>query len=188
MFLAHLPAGYLVGASVARKWPQAMSPVAWAAVLLGSVAPDLDLLYFYLWSDQSINHHVYPPHVPIVWLVTTSLVGLCLWRGPQRWRVVWAMFCTGWLLHLVLDTVPGGIWWLWPWVTTPYVLIVVPRRFDNAWLNFISHPSILLEVILITCSWQQWRARGKPAPLPLPLPLRVKHALLQPKRPYRTFL
>jgi membrane-bound metal-dependent hydrolase YbcI (DUF457 family) len=182
MFLAHLPAGYLVGASIARRWPQAISPMAWAAILCGSVAPDLDLLYFYLLSDHTINHHVYPPHVPIVWLITTCLLGLCLWHGPQRWRVVWAMFCTGWLLHLAMDTVAGGIWWLWPWVTTPYVLIVVPRRFDNALLNLISHPSILLEAIIIACGWQQWRERGKRTSL------RIKHAMLQPKRPYRTFL
>jgi membrane-bound metal-dependent hydrolase YbcI (DUF457 family) len=182
MFLAHLPTGYLVGASLARRWPQAITPAAWAAVLFGSVAPDLDLIYFYFLSDHSVNHHIYPPHVPIVWLAASCLVGLCLGCGPQRWRVVWAMFCTGWLLHLVLDTVAGGIWWLWPWVTTPYVLMEVPRRFDNSWLNFISHPSILLEVIIIVVSGQQWRKRSKP------VSLRVNYAMRQPQRPYRTFL
>ncbi len=189
MFIAHMPAGFLVGALVAWRWPQAMVPAAWAAVLLGSVAPDLDLLYFYLVSDRSINHHVYPPHVPVVWLLTTALVGLCLWRAPARWRSVWFLFCTGWLLHLVLDTVAGGIWWLWPWVTTPYVLMVVPRRFDNTWLNLLSHPSLLVEAGIVWAAWRQWCRPAQWAQT-----LRTKgvkrtiYAAQRPQRPYRTFL
>jgi hypothetical protein len=59
MLFAHMPAGYLLGAVIARRWPQAMTPAAWGALLLGSVAPDFDWLYFYFISDHSINHHDY---------------------------------------------------------------------------------------------------------------------------------
>ncbi len=185
MFLAHMPAGYLIGAAIARRWPQAMTPAAWAALLFGSVAPDLDLLYFYFLSDYSINHHIYPPHVPIVWLITSLTVMLSLWAAPQRWRITWAMLCVGWWLHLVLDTVAGGIWWLWPWVTTPYVLMVVPPRFDNHWLNLISHPLMVIEAMILLCSWHVWRRRF------VRKHLRSKHinyAMQMPQRPYRIFL
>jgi LexA-binding, inner membrane-associated putative hydrolase len=183
MFIAHMPAGYLVGSAVVRRWPGTLTPTAWTAILLGSVAPDLDLLYFYLVSDGSINHHVYPPHVPIVWLLTSITVGLCLWRAPRRWHVVWAMFCAGWLLHLVLDTVAGHIWWLWPWVTTPYVLVVVPRRFDLWWLNFLTHPSVLVELVISTWAVLHWRQR-RSCKLSAK---RVDFSAQFPRRPYRTF-
>jgi LexA-binding, inner membrane-associated putative hydrolase len=182
MFVAHLPAGYLVGAATAGRWPVAHFRNAWCAVLLGSIAPDLDLFYYYLVSDRSINHHVYPTHVPIVWLMVSFTVAFCLWRAPPRWRIVWALFCTGWLLHLVLDTVAGHIWWLWPWVTTPYVLIEVPRRFDLWWLNFLTHPSILLELVITGCAVALWCRRAKL------VKKRANFSVQVPQRPYRTFL
>ncbi len=162
MFVAHMPAGYLIGTAITQRWPGAATRATWTAILLGSVAPDLDLLYFYFVSDRGFNHHIYPPHVPIVWLLTTLLVALALWRAPLRWRVAWAMFCTGWFIHLVLDTVGGRIWWLWPWVTTPYTFIQVPRRFDVWWLNFLTHPSMLIELaITVSAALLWWRRRQK---------------------------
>jgi hypothetical protein len=191
MFVAHMPAAYLVGKMIAQRWPQAMRPAVWCALLLGSIAPDLDLLYFYWLSDRSINHHVYPPHVPIVWLLTTVLGFLALRVGPQRWRAVgtmpWLMFCIGWWLHLVLDTVAGGIWWLWPWVTTPYVLMpIVPRRFDNGWLNLLSHPLMAIELVIVATAIGRWRLSR--APVRCKRRVRRNFSMQMPKRPYRTFL
>jgi LexA-binding, inner membrane-associated putative hydrolase len=184
MFLAHLPAGYLVGAVITKRWPLVSIRTAWCAVLLGSIAPDLDLFYFYMVSDRSINHHIYPTHLPVVWLLTSIVVGLCLWRAPPRWRATWAMFSSGWFLHLLLDTVAGHIWWLWPWVTTPYVLIVVPRRFDLWWLNFLAHPSILIEMLIIACAAVVWHRRRTNAVVKKRVDVRTQF----PQRPYRTFL
>lgn len=191
MFIAHLPAAYLLGTALKQRWPQATTPAAWAALLLASIAPDLDLLYFYGFSDRSFNHHIYPPHVPIVWLLTSVLGGLCLRAGPARWRtawaVPWAMVSTGWCLHLVLDTVAGGIWWLWPWVTTPYVLMpIFPRRFDNAWLNMLSHPLMAVEVLIVAGA--AWRWRQAQQLKPLTAFKRRNFSCQMPKRPYRTFL
>lgn len=50
MFIGHLPAGYLVAAGVSRGRPRARS--WWAAALVGSVFPDLDLFYFCLLDGQ----------------------------------------------------------------------------------------------------------------------------------------
>jgi membrane-bound metal-dependent hydrolase YbcI (DUF457 family) len=185
MFIAHMPAAYLLGAVVARRWPHAITPAAWAALLLGSVAPDFDLLYFYAFSNHAINHHSYPPHLPIVWVASWALVSLILWRAPKAWRVVWAMFCIGGLLHLALDTIAGGIRWLWPWTDTPYVLMVLPRRFDNIWLNRLSHPSIALEAMIVWLSVRTWRRRSTPHSA---IPRRMSYRQWLPRRPYRTFL
>ncbi len=185
MFIAHMPAGYLLGAAIAQRWPAVQFRAAWLALLLGSIAPDIDLLYFYGLSDRSINHHAYPTHVPIVCLIVSVTVALCLWRAPQRWRIVWTLFCTGWLLHLVLDTVAGRIWWLWPWVTTPFVLIEVPRRFELWWLNFLTHPSVLLELAITGCAAVLWRRRAQPVK---PVKKRLDFSAQVPQRPYRMFL
>ncbi len=187
MFVAHLPAGYLLGAAIARRLPQAMTTTAWAALLVGSVAPDIDWLHFYFFSDRSFNHHIYPPHVPIVWLISWAVLALALWRAPRRWQIAWTMFCVGGLLHLILDTVAGKIWWLWPWVTTPYVLIEVPRRFASPWLNFLTHPSILIELAITVSALRLWLLRHKAT---FTKRKRKPHWASQqmPCRPYRVFL
>jgi hypothetical protein len=105
MYIAHMPAGYLVGSAVAQRWPGALAPAAWIAILPGSAAPD-------------------------------------------------------------------------------YVLVVVLRRFDLWWLNFLTLASILVVLVISTRAVFQWRRRRS-------CEFRTKRVDFSaqfPKRPYRTFL
>jgi hypothetical protein len=70
-------------------------------------------------------------------------------------------------------------------VTTPYVLMVVPRRFDNEWLNFLSHPLRLIELLILISSWHVWRRR---AVVKHRRSKHINYAAQMPQRPYRIFL
>lgn len=66
IFIAHLPAGYLLAKTIFSRTLGARAVMA--AALLGSITPDLDLLYFYTLDAQQRHHHSYWTHYPAVWL------------------------------------------------------------------------------------------------------------------------
>ncbi len=157
MFLAHLPAGYLMARRLAPRLapdrPRARRLMA--VCLVASVLPDIDLLYFYLVDARQTLHHDYWTHVPAFWLVAAgSAVALFrLARVPVPWPAV-AGLMAGLFLHLALDTVTGGIAWLYPYDTARFVLVEVPARFDGWVWNFILHWTFLLEIAILA-----WAAR-----------------------------
>jgi inner membrane protein len=152
MFLAHLPAGYLMARRlVPRLDPD--PPQAWrltVVCLVASVLPDIDLLYFYLFDGRQTLHHDYWTHIPAFWLLATaSAVTLFrIARAPVPWPAV-AGLLAGIFIHLALDTVTGGIAWLYPFHSGKIVLIDVPARFDWWVWNFVLHWSFLLEITIL---------------------------------------
>lgn len=153
MFIAHLPAGYLLGRKLVRHHPatrtgSASAPLALlAAVLIGSVFPDVDLLYFYLIDGRRHHHHSYWTHLPIFWLLLTPPLWL-LARSPQRQAMV-LLFVAGVLLHLILDSITGSIAWRCPVDCTGLHLVTVTARYQPWWLNFILHWTFILELLII---------------------------------------
>lgn len=130
MFIAHLPAGYLTTALVPRAW---RTRAVTAAALVGSVLPDVDLLYFYLptrlgGGGQREPHHAYWSHTPVWWIAIAAVVlgGILIFvRGSARRKhalVVAGVLFANVLLHHVLDTPVGAIRWLWPLREAYYVL------------------------------------------------------------------
>ena len=74
MFIAHLPAGYLL-AKVGRT-----KGLLFIGILIGSWLPDLDMLWFYFVDERQNVHHHYITHRPLVW-VLTAIAG---WILGQR--------------------------------------------------------------------------------------------------------
>jgi len=120
-----------------------------AACIAGSLLPDVDLLYFYLVDGGHTHHHKYVTHWPIAWGAVLALA--TLWtmanrRSRTALTLVLVAACA--LVHLAMDTVAGDIWWLAPFVDRPYVIFHVQPRFSPWWLNFVLHPSFLIELAL----------------------------------------
>ncbi|MBB6342442.1 inner membrane protein [Pseudomonas fluvialis] len=166
MFIAHLPAGYLLGRSLLRWKPTQMSQTLWLmAALLGAVAPDLDMLYFYLIDQRQHHHHSYWSHWPLLWfsLLGLAVIACMAWCGEKLPRLA-LLFSLNGCCHLVLDTLVGDIWWLAPWNDKPFALFSVPARFSPWWLNFILHWSFAVELFLWFLSIYAYCHR---APLPV---------------------
>ena len=147
MFIAHLPAGYLVTRCLApalRKYqPDYRQLMGWG--LLGAIIPDVDLLYFFLIDHQQHHHHMYFPHLPIVWLVLLGL-SLLWFRYDRRRGSLALIFSINGFIHLLLDSVVGDIWWLAPFIDKPYALFHIEALHQPWWLNFLLHWSFLLEL------------------------------------------
>ena len=151
MFIAHLPSGYILSSLLLKRARQlpVLTRTLMLVGVLGAVAPDFDLLYFYLVDNRQTHHHRYFVHWPILWF---GMALVCmLWRqlAPASGRAIAALvFSLGGILHLLLDTFVGDIWWLAPFVDQPFALFSVPAVFKPWWLNFILHWSFAVELAI----------------------------------------
>lgn len=154
MFIAHLPAGYLLGRALHHKLSIAHFPKSqyWLllAALIGSVLPDLDLFYFYLIDNRQHNHHTYWMHWPVFWLgiFAAGMAVAAVCKNAVLARAT-LMLCLGVFLHLLLDTLTGGIAWLAPWYQHYFGLIDVPARYGWWVWNYILHWSFTAEIIIV---------------------------------------
>lgn len=154
MFVAHLPAGWLLTRAVAGpRPPRALL----AAGLFGAVAPDLDLVWFFATGGHT-HHHAYPTHFPALWAAGLAVSGLARQRHL-------AVFALNGLVHQVLDSLVGDIAWLAPLDLRRWSWVTVPDRFDPWWLNFVLHWTFGVE-LAITAAAIRSACRPGPAPPP----------------------
>lgn len=160
MIIAHAPAGYLIAKGMQARGLAARGVVA--AGILGALAPDFDMIYFYLWDGRQHHHHTYWSHYPIVWgsLLLLSLLWLYL-SGKGKASILFFVFCLSGFFHLVLDSLVGDVWWLAPFVDKPYALFTIKAQFKPWWLNFILHWSFLAEVLIVSATIYVFRRSRK---------------------------
>ena len=162
MFIAHTPSGYILAISLMERMASA-SVTAKALVtvgIMGALAPDLDMVYFHLIDHRQTHHHKYISHWPIVWFGLTVLSAIWFGRArPSKWAALSLVFCLGGVLHVVLDSLVGDIWWFTPFLDQPYAMFTVPAKFQPWWLNFILHGSFAVELAI--CIWALLIYRGR---------------------------
>ncbi len=147
MFIAHLPTGYLTAAAAQRCGLRARGLAA--ACLVGSLLPDVDLLWFYLVDAGRVHHHLYWTHWPVVWmaLLLLALAACALSRGKD-WAVAAGFLAGSALLHVGLDGVAGDVPLLAPWSMEFYAFVKVEALHSPWWLNFLLHWTMLVELAL----------------------------------------
>lgn len=144
MLIAHLPAGYILG-TVARRG--ASSHAIMAAALIGSVAPDFDMAYFYA-SGGRVHHHAYVTHWPLFWLASAILIlPLLKWLRPA-WLAAGFVFFSAALLHMVMDTIAAPLSWFAPFSLHEFELVRVPATHANWIMSFLLHWTFLLEIAI----------------------------------------
>jgi len=154
MIIAHLPAGYILGKSCKTK------RVNMKYALLGSVFPDIDMLYYYLVSDKTTNHHEYLTHIPATYFLLAGLLLIPIFNQRVKSCLFWFLF--GAFLHLILDTPVSGIAWGYPLDDTliklidpsSYNIIYTPKEvyfyFFEGWvLNLANHWIFKIELAIV---------------------------------------
>jgi inner membrane protein len=144
MFIAHLPAGYLLTLKL-QAWFKTKKYL-WLG-LVASVLPDIDIFYFLLFDGRRTFHHLYLTHLPFYWAVLALAVYLALLLTKQKKLIPAAtVFFANIFLHLILDTIVGGILWLYPFSNLSYHLITVPAKYSFWVYSFVFHWTFLLEL------------------------------------------
>lgn len=155
MILAHLPSGYLVARGFGAR-----SGIVVTAALIGSVLPDFDLIWFYWIDDRAFHHHRYWVHIPGFWLLVAA-VFLSVTRALRPAFVLPACaFFAAIGVHMVLDSVGGGIMWLWPFDQRLFSLVEVPASQSHWVLSFLLHWTVLAELMLIGTALYLWTAQS----------------------------
>ena len=154
MFIAHLPAGYLLGHVMTKGQRTLRHRWLMLGAMIGSVVPDIDLIYYYTWGQQLTPHHRYFTHMPSFWLFVL-LLGLILKRRKNiRLSAITIGLALGGLLHATLDTTVGGIYWLMPFDDSLIRFGVVPRQYDINILNYLLHWHFAFEVVIcLSAAW-----------------------------------
>jgi inner membrane protein len=165
MIFAHLPAGYIVSTLLLPRFQRqglTNRQNFIGAGLLGAIAPDFDLIYFYGFDHLAHPHHSYVTHFPIVWLSLLMLAGLSLQLANRKqWPALATTFALNGLLHMLLDFVASNIYWLAPWRKKPFSLLEVPSVYDPWWLNFLLYRSFVLELLIVTWAVYLWRRQQR---------------------------
>lgn len=160
MLIAHLPAGWLLTQRIVPRLSRDAKEGRrlMALGLVASVLPDIDLLYYYLVDGRRTLHHDYWTHIPAFWPVLLALAAavIVLARARVPWRD-FVVLLAGVFLHLVLDSVAGGVAWLYPWDTTRLALVEVPARFDWWVWSFVFHWSFLPELAILAWAAREFR-------------------------------
>ncbi|SFT75060.1 inner membrane protein [Pseudovibrio denitrificans] len=146
MFIAHLPAGYLLGKAATKQLNlRSRQLVLWTSI--GGILPDADMLYFYLVDSQSTHHRHYLSHWPITWLALLALATILL---SKKSRLGVALFgiSIGGLLHMILDSVAAPIFWLAPFSKLQVELIEIPAIYENYIWSFVLHWTFAIEILI----------------------------------------
>jgi inner membrane protein len=156
MLTAHLPSGYLLARSLPADIP-ALLPVG----LIGAVLPDLDMIWFHFVDNGAIHHHRYWVHVPAFWLAIAAVaLPLAWWTGYLRSALV---FFAAILIHMILDSIGGGILWAAPFSDHLYSLVIVPAAYDHWITSFILHWTFLAELAIWLAALTLWLRRPRAA-------------------------
>jgi len=154
MLTAHLPSGYVLAQGA--RWD---IPMLLPAALIGAVFPDLDMIWFYLVDDRAIHHHRYWVHIPLFWMMVGAVVlpGLALFA--RRWLATGLVFLVAIFLHLLLDTIGGGIMWAAPFEDHLYSMVTVPPTQAHWVASFVLHWTFLLEIAVWVIAVLLWCKR-----------------------------
>lgn len=150
MLTAHLPSGYILARGVRRRLPWLMP-----AALIGAVLPDLDMLWFQFVDHGQWHHHRYWPHIPLIWLGIAAVSLPFLTYG----RATALVFFAAIFLHLMLDTISGGILWAWPFSDRLFSLVTIAPNRANWVLSFVLHWTFALELGLWAVALWLWSGR-----------------------------
>lgn len=160
MFIGHLPAGYITSKLLCPRFSShdvASNRFIWAGVL-GAMAPDFDMVYFYLVDHRQHHHHTYITHYPIIWitLLFLAIISFKMMRNPYASSLA-VIFSLNGLIHMLLDSIVGDIWWFAPLAGKPFAFFTVPALYKPWWLSFIFHWSFALELVILVWAAYLWR-------------------------------
>jgi len=161
LFIAHIPASYILIKETVSRLPRFFSQARprrlVVVALVASIFPDLDLIYFYVFDGRQSNHHSYWTHIPLYWLLIAVIVFIVLKGLKRSYLTPYVVtFFISIVLHLVLDSMVGGIMWFYPFSLNLLSLVEIKASAQWWVLNFIWHWTFGIELLLVYLAVLKW--------------------------------
>ena len=151
MIFGHLPAGYITSKLLFKKFGARTAFykafMLWG--MLGAIAPDLDLFYYYTLDVYKTPHHTYLTHFPIFWLILILISIVWLRLSNSQSPAFAFIFALNGLIHLILDTLTGNVFWLAPFLSTPFSFVSLDLEYNSWKLNYFTHWAFIFELFII---------------------------------------
>ncbi|MCQ8781905.1 metal-dependent hydrolase [Mangrovibrevibacter kandeliae] len=161
MFVAHVPAGYIVAAPLADRLGR-RHRAALGIGLVAAVLPDIDLLYFYAFANRHVSHHDYWTHTPLAWVAAGIVIAVVLiMANRRRWLPLLGIALLNVELHFVLDSLAADIRWLYPLSPVRYELVHVPLTHRPWWLSFLLHWTFGIELAIVAAAGLYFASRRR---------------------------
>lgn len=166
MLIAHLPAGYLM-TSLCRRLLRLQPDGRHYRLLIfiglaASVAPDLDMFWFYFVDHRQTFHHEYFTHTPLFWASVSLFIAIIGTMAGSRVVLAAAlMILANSFVHLLLDSVVSTIHWTWPVPGGDVWLIRLPRNHDWWVWNYVFYWTFLLELAIAFMAGWLWLRRRR---------------------------
>jgi inner membrane protein len=147
MLIAHVPMGYLQGKWFSRYAKLPLKQVMLLS-LLGNIAPDFDMFYFYVFDGRKTHHHDYVTHWPLFWIAVSSFLIAATYVLKRKNITLSLAFSIGTMSHMVMDSVAAPIHWLAPFSQANFELVHVPAISSNWIISFVSHWTFGIEIMI----------------------------------------
>ena len=156
MILAHPAAGYLITAFWESNVGKAdrFALESWQLHCIGFVAaslPDVDMVYQLIFDPREVSHRLYWSHTPIYWLIISLfMLSFLSFFGKKVYLYLAKLVSLQIFVHLLLDSVVGGLRWLYPWSLQRYGLVPsLPGPYAERHLRILFHWTFIFEVVII---------------------------------------
>lgn len=151
MIISHAPTGYLLYQVLPESWKNHKT---FLATLVGSVAPDFDLL-INIFGLSNLNHRYFISHTPYVWILAYLAI-LTLYRTFSTTRPWIHAFFFGTFIHLILD-IPTGIQVFYPLST--HMVDWFPLVYSSSLSPFqhFLHPYVITDILLCYLAYRVFR-------------------------------
>ncbi|MBU1119155.1 metal-dependent hydrolase [Patescibacteria group bacterium] len=153
MILAHGPGSFITTYLTRGWWGKKLSQKKkYVFYLIGGligVAVDLDFLYTQFLSAK-LSHHDYITHTPLFFLILFLLMTLIGYATKKEEISAFAkVFLVSTFTHLVLDSVNGGIMWLYPLSKQLIGIPSIPFITDSFFTRDALFIRISIEIVII---------------------------------------
>lgn len=159
MIIAHAPAGYIVSRLIIRTFFKGRTGTGrtdktylllMITGMAGAILPDFDFIYHIFVDSDKTPHHSYLTHMPVFWAgIWLSLLLIGKMRKKWFFTASTSLLCLNALVHLMLDTVTGVIYWLYPFSGKGINLFKVANTHIWWVSNFTAHWTFLIEIGII---------------------------------------
>lgn len=161
MFIAHMPAGYLLTRYLQRKTRNDSRGLMWTG-LIASIFPDFDLAYFFLIDHRQHPHHEYITHMPLAWVALALLMwGVARLANKPKLVPYIGVVLANVLLHMVMDSIMAGIYWLYPFSDIEVNLLHITKHYDWWVMNFVLHWTFMVEILIVFLAFNVWIIHAK---------------------------